>query len=66
MEINGTNSGVATYAMKKALEVPEAVMNVVQDAGAREGQTLAMQSPETRQPDRAAATGKGTIIDVVA
>ncbi len=67
MEINGTSGGVATYALKKALEAPEAVMAVVRDAGSgTAGQSLAVKRPEISQGGRAAATGKGTIVDVVA
>jgi len=67
MEINGASGGAATYALKKALAAPEAVMDVVQEAGAKAGKTLAVQSPEsTSQSGRAVAAGKGLIIDVVA
>ncbi|MFC1513117.1 hypothetical protein ACFL5J_01575 [Thermodesulfobacteriota bacterium] len=65
MEINGTSSGAATYAMKKALEMPDTVMNVVQDSAAGEGQTLAMKGTEAQPLERSAVTGKGKLVDVV-
>jgi len=67
MEINGTNnSGAATFAMKKALETPSAVMNVVQNAGASHGETQAMKSKEPQPVDLSAVTGKGKLLDVTA
>ncbi len=65
MEIRGASSGAATYAMKKALEMPDPVMKAVQDSGGSEGQALATKGTEVQAVDRAEATGKGKILDVV-
>jgi len=60
MDINGINIGASTYAMKKAIEMPKHMLNLVQ-------QTPNAESPVVKQaPDFATITGKGKIIDITA
>jgi len=66
MEINGTNSGTALYAMKKSLEMPEPLLDVVQSSSGNNGQNLVMKSGEGESVDLSAFTGKGKLINVVA
>ena len=65
MEISGTNIGASTYAMKKAMEMPNILMNLIQNS-AIEKQTLGTKSPISQPIDVSAVTGKGKIIDLVA
>jgi len=65
MKINGTNNGAAAYAMKKAMEMPNATMNVVQNSGASKEPTQTTQNPVAQPVDRATVTGKGKLIDLV-
>lgn len=66
MEINGTNLGASTYAMKKALEMPNILMSLVQNSTVDGKQTLGTEAPDLTIPDLSAVTGKGRIIDLVA
>ena len=66
MEINGTSSGAALYALKKALDMPKAALDLVNAATGSAGQGLTTTAPEAQAVDRAAATGKGQIVDLVA
>ena len=66
MEINGTNIGAATFAMKKAMEMPNILMNLVQDSSADGKSTESMQSSASRPLDIPASTGKGKLINLVA
>lgn len=65
MEINGTNSGAAVYAMKKSLELPQSLLGVVQSSGNAD-QNPALKSGDGVSVELSAVTGKGKIIDVVA
>ena len=66
MEINGTNIGAATFAMKKAMEMPNILMNLVQDSSPDGKSTETMQSSSSRPLDIPASTGKGKLINLVA
>ena len=67
MEISGSNTGASTYAMKKAMEMPNFLMSLVQQTADSTQQALATKSPAATQAiDIATVTGKGTIIDLVA
>lgn len=67
MEIGGTNAGASTYAMKKAMEMPNLLLSLVQQSADSGKQTLGTKSPSATQAiDLATVTGKGTIIDLVA
>ena len=66
MEINGTGGGAAIYVLKKALAMPDAALDLVRAATGSAGQTLATKAPEAQAADRAAATGKGQMVDRVA
>lgn len=66
MEISGTNIGASTYAMKKAMEMPNILMNLIQSSAVNGNQTLGTKSPVSLPIDVAAVTGKGKIIDLVA
>ncbi len=68
MEMNGISAGAATYAMKKAMEMPNILINLVQNSALAGNQPLATRSPvpSPNAPDLAAVTGKGKILDLVA
>jgi hypothetical protein len=66
MDINGTNIGASTYAMKKALENPNLMLNLVQKIANSENPSLNTKNSVVKQiPDLAATTGKGKIIDII-
>lgn len=67
MDINGTDIGASTYAMKKTVEMPRLMLNLVQQIPNTETQALNSKSPVVQQaPDLESITGKGKIIDIVA
>jgi len=66
MEINGISAGAATYAMKKAMEIPNILMNLVQASSMEGSGPNTMQSAPSLQPDISASTGKGKLINLVA
>lgn len=67
MEINGTNVGASTYAMQKAIEKPNLMLNLVQQSENNDSQSLNTRTPVVQQaPDLSAITGKGKIIDIIA
>ena len=67
MEIGGSNTGASTYAMKKAIEMPNLLRNLVQQTADSGNQLHSTMTPKT---DLAVGldtvTGKGKIIDIVA
>lgn len=66
MNVSGTTStGASTNAMKKAMDMPNLLLNLLgKTPGA--GQSLNAQQTEVQQAaDLASVTGKGKIIDVV-
>ncbi len=66
MDINGTNTGASAYAMKKSIEVPNLMLNLVEQVANTESQELNTDNPVVKQPpDLSAITGKGKIIDIV-
>ncbi|WDP91292.1 MAG: hypothetical protein HUN04_16945 [Desulfobacter sp.] len=67
MDINGTNTGASTYAMKKAIEMPRDILNLVQQIPNTESQSLNSERPVVKQAsDPARIAGKGNIIDIIA
>ena len=66
MEINGTNNGAATFAMKKALEMPNILLDLIQSSASNGNQTANLKSPMPQPVNISAVTGKGRIIDLVA
>lgn len=69
MEINGTGTGASTYAMKKAMELPNLMLSLVEQTAAGSGkQRVSGTEPAAGAlaADRAAVTGKGLMIDSVA
>jgi hypothetical protein len=66
MEVNQMSGGTATYAIKKALEMPTVLMELVRDSSAIGQQPLGMKSPVPQPPEIAIGTGKGQHIDLVA
>lgn len=67
MEINTNNIGASTYAMKKAMEMPNLMLNLIQQTADSGKQPLGTNSTTTPQIlDLATITGKGKIIDLVA
>lgn len=66
MDIGGTNIHASTYAMKKAIDMPKLMLNLVQQIPSTDG-SLNTESPDVKQThDIAATTGKGRAIDIVA
>lgn len=66
MEINGTNVGAATFAMKKAMEMPNILMNLVQASPSNGKSNDTMQSSPSLPLDLSGSTGKGKLINLVA
>ena len=67
MKIDGNNMGASTYAMKKAMEMPNLMLSLVQQPADSGKQSLSTTTPASSQAlDLAAITGKGKLIDVIA
>jgi len=66
VEISGTNIGASTYAMKKAMEMPNILMSLIQNSAVSDNQSLGTKAPVPQSVDVSAVTGKGRIIDLVA
>ena len=67
MEISGTHIGASTYAMQKAMEMPNILLSLVQQTTETGKQSLGTKSPKATQPlDLETMTGKGKIIDLIA
>ena len=67
MEIGGTHMGASTYAMKKAMEMPNLMLTLVQQSDDSGKLSLGTKNPAASQIlELAAMTGKGKIIDLVA
>lgn len=68
MEIGRTaNIGASTYAMKKAMEMPNLLQSLVQQTADSGSQALGTETTKTSQTvDPNTVTGKGKIIDIVA
>ncbi|MBT4285747.1 MAG: hypothetical protein HOD92_00285 [Deltaproteobacteria bacterium] len=67
MEIGGSNAGASTYAMKKAMAMPNLLLSLVQqtaDSGIQHLDTKTLKTPQTI--DLETGTGKGKIIDLIA
>lgn len=67
MEINATNAGASTYAMKKAMDMPNLMLQLVQQT-ANSGQDglKTNSSAQLQRPNTGAVNGKGGIIDIIA
>lgn len=67
MDINATNTGASTYAMKKAMEMPKLMLDLVQQTSNVGKQSLNTESLSAQQaPDIGSISVKGKIIDIVA
>jgi len=67
MEIDGNNIGASTYAMKKAMEMPNLLLSLVQQTADSGKQSLSTKTPETiKTIDLETIKGKGNIIDLIA
>ena len=67
MDISKTNAGASTYAMKKAMEMPNLMLQLVQQtAGSGQAPLKTDSSAELQKPNTGAVNGKGGIIDIVA
>ncbi len=67
MEISGTNIGASTYAMKKAMEMPNLLIGLVQQTADSGKNSLEMKSPLGSEAlDLSSTTGTGAIIDITA
>jgi hypothetical protein len=67
MNINESNTGASTYAMKKAMEMPNLMLNLVQQISNSQSQSLNTEGPAVEQtPDFSAITGKGKMVDIIA
>lgn len=67
MNVNGpTNIAAATDAMKKAMTMPNLLLNLLGQTPGTSNRSLNTQSPEVQQAaDLATVTGKGKLIDIV-
>ena len=63
MEMGGTNSGASTYAMKKAMEMPELLLSLVEQTAGLQKQPPVVQ-PAAQPVDLEAMEGKGGIINL--
>jgi len=67
MNINGTNITASTNAMKKAIEMPKLMLNLLEQTSNTASRSLNTQTPAIQQaPDLGTITGKGKIIDIIA
>ncbi len=67
MEIDGNNTGASTYAMKKAMEMPNLLLSLVKQTADSGKQSLSTKNQASIQTiDLASITGKGKIIDLIA
>lgn len=68
MNINGTtNTGASTDAMKKAMAMPNHMLNLLQQSPNTSSRSLNTQISVVQQPsDLATVTGKGKVIDIIA
>ncbi len=68
MDINGPlNTAASTDAMKKAMAMPNLMLNLLQLPANASTQSLDTKLPEVQQSsDLAAITGKGNVIDIIA
>lgn len=67
MNINDTKIGASTYAMNKAIEMPNLMLNLVQQIPNAESQSLNTENPAVKEaPDLSAITGKGKLINIIA
>ncbi len=67
MEIGETNIGASTYAMKKAMELPNLLLGLIQQTTDSGKQTLnSNPSAPIQTADLGTITGKGQIIDLIA
>ena len=67
MEIGGSNTGASTYAMKKAMEMPNLLLNLVQQTADSGNQLHSTKTSKAAQIDNfGTVTGNGEIIDIVA
>lgn len=65
MEINGSNIGASTYAMKKAMEMPKILQSLAQDSAAHTKPSLEMKTPTPQSSGILAVPGTGKILDLV-
>jgi len=63
MEMGGTNSGASTYAMKKAMEMPELLLSLVEQTAELQKQPPVVQ-PAAQSVDLEAMADKGGIINL--
>jgi len=67
MEISQTNTGASTYAMKKAMEMPNLMLSLLEQIPDPGKQALGTKSSAATQIlDPSKITGKGKIIDLIA
>lgn len=67
MEIGGSNTGASTYAMKKAMEMPNLLLSLVQQTADSGNQLHSIKTPKTVSAvGFDTVTGKGENIDIVA
>jgi hypothetical protein len=66
MEINTNNMGASTYSMKKAMQMPSLMLNLLEQAAESGTQALGIKSPAVTQiREIAESTNKGSIIDLI-
>jgi hypothetical protein len=65
MKISGTSIDASTYAMKKAMEMPNILLDLLQQSADLGGQYLGTNAPVSSNPV-ALPAGAGKLIDIVA
>jgi len=67
MEISNTNMGASTYAMKKAMAMPNLVISLLEQIPDSGKQALGTKPPAATDPlDLTKITDKGNLIDLIA
>ncbi len=66
MEISSTSNGASAYALKKAIEMPAVILNLIKNTDGSAEQSLGSKPNVTRElSDQEALTGKGNLIDLL-
>ena len=65
MEISNRSTGASVYAMKKALDIPKTLLDMIQDTRAMP-QPPAISTNSMQAQDTTTVTGKGAVVDIIA
>ena len=65
MKVNPTTAGTSTYALKKAMEMPNTLLRLIQNQDDSGASTLKTSPPALTATAPSQATAKGAIIDII-